>query len=123
MVANKNISKGVNALEIKASKLFEVMTLLKPAIAKKVAIKSAMCVCLHDGKAIATDLETMIIANLPEATESILLPYAEIAASLAYIPGNDSISIEQSGKTVMLRWSNGDICFNPSNELYLRAPR
>ena len=61
-------------MEIKASKLKEVMELVKPAIAKRPTVKSVTCLSLGNGKAAATDLETMIIANVPEAESRCCSP-------------------------------------------------
>jgi len=58
-------------LEIKVAKLKEVMELVKPVVPKKPTVKSIACICMGGGKAVATDLETMVIANLPEGTEPI----------------------------------------------------
>ena len=54
-------------MEIKVNKLKEVMELVKPVVPKKPTVKSIACLCMGSGKAVATDLETMVIANLPEA--------------------------------------------------------
>ncbi|GAI70580.1 unnamed protein product, partial [marine sediment metagenome] len=60
-----------------------------------------------EGKAIATDLETMVIADLPEAEEPMLLPFASLAEMLKYVPGNETIKIEVQNKKVSLAWSGG----------------
>ena len=69
-------AKGGEKLEIKVTKLKEVMDLMKPVVPRKPTVKSVACLCLGNGKAVATDLETMVIANLPEAKEPMLLPYS-----------------------------------------------
>ena len=98
-------------MEIKVTKLNEVMKLVKPAIAKKATVKSVACLCLGNGKAVATDLETMIIANLPEGKEPMLLPYSAIAEMLKYIPGNETLQIELKGKIVYLSWRGGSASY------------
>ena len=55
----------------------------------------------------ATDLETMVIADLPEAEEPMLLPFASLAEMLKYVPGNGTIKIEAQNKKVSLAWSGG----------------
>jgi len=94
-------------LEIKVSRLLEVMALVKPAIPKKTALSVTKNLYLGTGQAIATDLETAIIANVPEATEPMLLPYSQIAEMLKYVNGNDIVKIEQEGKLVKLSWDGG----------------
>ena len=98
-------------MEIKVNKLQEVMELVKPVVPKKPMVKSIACLCMGSGKAIATDLETMVIANLPEATEPMLLPYSSIAEMLKYVPGSDMLKVELKGKIVFLSWSNGSASY------------
>ena len=98
-------------MEIKVTKLKEVMELVKPAVPRKATVKSIACLCLGDGKAVATDLETMVIANLPEATEPMLLPYAGVAEMLKYIPGNGTLKIEQDKKMIYLFWPEGNASY------------
>ena len=98
-------------MEIKVNKLKEVMELVKPVVPKKPTVKSIACLCMGSGKAVATDLETMVIANLPEATEPMLLPYSSIAEMLKYVPGSDMLKVELKGKMVFLSWSNGSASY------------
>jgi DNA polymerase III sliding clamp (beta) subunit (PCNA family) len=101
----------VKKLEIKVNKLKEVMELVKPVVPKKPTVKSIACLCMGSGRAVATDLETMVIANLPEATEPMLLPYSSIAEMLKYVPGSDMLKVELKGKIVFLSWSNGSASY------------
>jgi len=101
----------VKKLEIKVNKLKDVMELVKPVMPKKPTVKSIACLCLGSGKAVATDLETMVIANLPEATEPMLLPYSAIAEMLKYVPRSETLKIELKGKMVSLNWSNGSASY------------
>ena len=98
-------------MEIKASKLKELMELVKPAIARRPTAKSVTCLSLGNGKAVATDLETMIIANVPEAEAPMLLPYSQIAEMLKYVPGHETLKIEQKGKAVSLSWNEGSASY------------
>jgi DNA polymerase III sliding clamp (beta) subunit (PCNA family) len=98
-------------LEIKVNKLKDVMELVKPVVPKKPTVKSIACLCMGSGRAVATDLETMVIANLPEATEPMLLPYSSIAEMLKYVPGSDMLKVELKGKIVFLSWSNGSASY------------
>jgi len=101
----------VKKLEIKVNKLKEIMELVKPVVPKKPTVKSIACLCMGSGKAVATDLETMVIANLPEAQEPMLLPYSSIAEMLKYVPGSDTLKVELKGKIVFLSWSNGSASY------------
>ena len=94
-------------MEIQVNKLRELMELLKPAVPKKSTLPITAYIRLGEGKATATDLETMVIADLPEAEEPMLLPFASIAEMLKYVPGLETIKIEAQNKKVSLAWSGG----------------
>ncbi|GAI95014.1 unnamed protein product, partial [marine sediment metagenome] len=94
-------------MEIQVTKLRELMELFKPVVPKKSAIPITAYIRLSEGKAIATDLETMVIADLPEVEEPMLLPYASLADMLKYVPGNETLKIEVQNKKVSLAWSGG----------------
>jgi len=98
-------------LEIQVSKLNETMALLKPVIAKKFTLPVLPYIRLGEGKVVATDLETMIIADLPEAEEPMLLPYASLAEMLKYVPGNEVLKIESEEKMVSLAWAGGNASY------------
>ncbi|MFC1961524.1 hypothetical protein ACFLWN_00530 [Chloroflexota bacterium] len=93
-------------MEIQVNKLRELMTLMKPVIPRKSTLKVAGYIRVGDGKAVATDLETMVIYDLPEATEPTLLPYASLADTLKYIPGN-TLKIEAQNRKITLAWDGG----------------
>ena len=94
-------------MEIQVNKLRELMELFKPVVPKKSALPITAYIRLGEGKAIATDLETMVIADLPEVEEPMLLPYASLADMLKYVPGNETLKIEVQNKKVSLAWSGG----------------
>ena len=98
-------------MEIKVTKLKEVMDLMKPVVPKKPTVKSVACLSLGNGKAVATDLETMVIANLPEAKEPMLLPYSSIAEMLKYVPGNETLKVEEKSKKIYLSWNGGNASY------------
>ena len=98
-------------MEIQVSKLNELMALMKPAINKKSTLPITNYIRLGEGKAVATDLETMVIADLPEATEPMLLPFGSVAEALKYVPGNESLTIEAVDKKVSLTWSGGNASY------------
>ena len=93
-------------MEIQVNKLRELMTLMKPVIPRKSTLKVTGYIRVGDGKAVATDLETMVIYDLPEATEPMLLPYASLADTLKYIPGN-TLKIEAKDRKLSLAWDGG----------------
>ncbi len=98
-------------MEIQVNKLREVMDLLKPAVPKKSALPITSYIRLGEGKAMATDLETMVIADLPEAQESMLLPFVSLADMLKYIPSHEMLKIEAKYKTLTLSWPDGNATY------------
>ena len=94
-------------MEIKVSRLLEIIELMKPAVPKKPTLKILSSIFMGDGQAIGTDLGTSIIANVPEATDPLLLPYERVADVLKYINGNDLINIDLKGRTLHLKWKGG----------------
>lgn len=95
-------------MELQVNRLRGTLDLLKPAVPKNPALKVLNYIRLGDGKAIATDLESMIIANLGEAQEQMLLPYSEVADALKFIPGDETLTIGPAGrKAVSLSWPEG----------------
>ena len=64
-------------------------------------------VLLRDGKAMATDMETAVTVDLPEATGECLLPFDKVTKLLRYVNGNDELKIEMGRRIVTLSWSEG----------------
>jgi DNA polymerase III sliding clamp (beta) subunit (PCNA family) len=98
-------------LEIKAEKLQEVLNLTRPVVPKKPTLKCLACVLVGGGKAVGTDLETMIIVGVPQADESILLPFTPVSDMLKYIPGHEILKIEQKDGNVSFKWSSGSASY------------
>ena len=98
-------------MDVRVSKLKEVMDLVKPAVPKNPSLKVLTNLCLKDGKVVATDLETMVIVNMSEAKEPMLLPYSSVAEMLKYIPSYESLHIEQKGKNLQLTWLEGSASY------------
>jgi DNA polymerase III sliding clamp (beta) subunit (PCNA family) len=103
--------KEVKQMNIQVTKLREALELLKPAVPKKSTLKVTAFIRLGEGKAIATDLETMVIADLPEATEAMLLPFVQIAEMLKYVPGHEMLKMEAKGKLLSLSWPDGNASY------------
>jgi DNA polymerase III sliding clamp (beta) subunit (PCNA family) len=51
------------------------------------------------------------MVDLPEVVGQYLLPFKQVAKLLAYVPGNDVVTIEMLGKHVSLSWSDGSASF------------
>ncbi len=94
-------------MEIQVNRLRELMELFKPVVPKRPTLKVIAYIRVGEGKAMATDLDTMVIADLPEAEEPMLLPFAPLAEMLKYVPGNETLKLEAKNKTLSLAWSGG----------------
>jgi len=68
-------------------------------------------ILLQDGQAIATDLELGVMIDLPEVVGQYLLPFKQVSKLLAYVPGNDEVTIEMLGRSVSLTWTDGSASF------------
>lgn len=87
-------------MEIQVSKLREALKLLEPVVPKKTTLPIVGYVCLRDGKAMATNLETAVLLDLPEATEGMLLPARLALDFLELAPGHRMAKLTVDGKTV-----------------------
>jgi DNA polymerase III sliding clamp (beta) subunit (PCNA family) len=97
-------------VEIQTTKLLELMALMKPVISKKTKLEIAKYIRVGEGKAIATDLETMVITDLSEAKEPMLLPFSDLSDVLKYIPSG-KLQLEVDHKTLSLVWENGSATY------------
>jgi DNA polymerase-3 subunit beta len=64
-------------------------------------------VLLKDGLAMATDMDMTVVVQLPEAEGQCVLPFRTVADVLKLIPWKDTLTLEQRGKDVDLRWNGG----------------
>lgn len=97
-------------LEIQVKTLVNLMALVKPVLPKKATIEAIKFIRVGDGKAVATDLETMVITDLPEAQEPMLLPYSDLSDILKYIP-DGILKIELNKKELTLVWEGGSATY------------
>lgn len=93
-------------MQIQTKKLIDLFALLKPVILKKGTVDCVKYVWLGEGKAVVTDLETMVITAVPEAQEPICLPYADLADTLKYIP-DCKLELKVEHKMLTLAWPDG----------------
>ncbi len=102
-------------MQMRVDRLREVLRLVQPAIPKKSTIPVLKNVLLRDGQAIANDLETMIILDLPEAEGECLIPHHSALELLKYVPGNELLSIEQSKKSIEFSWNGGKASYDAAD--------
>ena len=98
-------------MDIQVARFRQTLELLKPAVARKPAIKSLASVLLKDGKAIATNLETMVITAVPEVDLTTLVPLKEVTEVLKFTPGLELLHIKSKPGKLYLSWADGSASF------------
>jgi len=99
-------------MQVRVDRLRETLKLLQPAVPKKPTLNVLENILLKDGEAVATDLEIMLILELPEAEGECLIPHHSALELLKYVPGNEMLSIEQSGGNIEFSWDGGKASFD-----------
>ena len=91
-------------METTVQRLRYVLEVLAPAVSgKKATLPVLKNVVVGQRKAYATNLETAITVEFPEATEDpMLLPHAQLLALLRKIPGPMPLSINREGQVLKL---------------------
>jgi len=95
-------------MEIRVEQLRNALGIVKPAVPRKTSLDILKNVLVKDGQLMATDLESMVIIDMPEADESFLLPYAEVLKMLKYVPGYEKLAIHAKRGKLLLSWSDGE---------------
>lgn len=101
-------------MKIRVATLREVLGILKPAVPRKPTLTILNNVLVKDGQLMATDMESMVILNVPEADDTFLLPYNDVLKMLQYVPGHDYLQMSTKRGKLMLAWTEGNATF-PSN--------
>lgn len=102
-------------MDIQVARFREVLGLLKPVIPRKSNLPVLTYVLLKDGKAVATDMDTMVIVPVPEADAGYLVPYADVVDMIQYVPGMEYLHIETRDGKVTMSWSDGSSTFGTKN--------
>lgn len=98
-------------MDIQVARFREVLGLLKPVILRKTTLPVLTNVLLKGGQAVATDLDTMVIVQVPEADIDCLLPYADVVKVLQYVQGLEYLHFEPKDGKVAMSWSDGSATF------------
>ena len=98
-------------MDIQVARFRELLELLKPAVARKSSIKSLESVLLKDGKAIATNLETMVVIEVPEVDLTSLVPFKDVVKVLQYTPGRELLQVKSKSGKLSLSWPGGSATF------------
>ena len=103
--------KEVIKMDIQVAKFRELLELLKPAVARKSKIASLESVLLKDGKAIATNLETMVLLEVPQVDLTSLVPFKDVVKVLQYTPGRELLQVKIKSGKLSLSWPSGSATF------------
>lgn len=101
-------------MEIRVATLREVLGILKPAVPRKPTLAILNNVLVKEGRVMATDMESMVILNVPEAVDTFLLPYNDVLKMIQYVPGHEYLQMSTKRGKLMLSWTDGNATF-PSN--------
>ncbi len=99
-------------MDMQVARFREVLELLKPAVARKSTITSLEYILLKDGKAVATNLETMVVTAVPEADLTSLIPFKDVAEVLRYVHGGELLHVEAKNSKLSLSWADGKATFS-----------
>ncbi len=99
-------------MDIQVSKFREALGLFKPVVPRKSALAVLTNIMIKDGKAVATDMDTMVVVPLPEADINCLIPYAEAVKVLQYVPGDETLHVAAEKGMVTMSWSDGSAKFD-----------
>lgn len=98
-------------MDIQVNRFRDVLGLMKPVIPRKTNLPVLTHFLLKDGRAVATDLDTMVMVPVPEVDIECLLPYADVVDTLQYVQGYESLHIEPEDGKVTLSWADGNSSF------------
>lgn len=86
-------------MKIRVDKLRKQLSLLQQVVPRKATLEVLANAMVRDGKIAATDMETAISLELPEAgTDTFLLPVKTVMEVLKYIPGDEMLTLELQPK-------------------------
>ena len=102
-------------MEIQVARLRDTLGILKPAVPRKPTLQILKNVLVKDGQLMATDLDSMVVINVPEADESFLLPYQEIVEMIQYVPGHEYMAMHAERGKLTLSWSEGEATYPTQN--------
>jgi len=98
-------------VEIRVEQLRNILDIVKPTVPRKTKLPILKNALVKDGKLMATDLESMVIIDVPEVDEAFLLPYAEVLKMLKYVPGYEKLQVHPKNGNLELSWSEGEATY------------
>ncbi|MBA7536619.1 Beta sliding clamp [subsurface metagenome] len=86
--------------------------MLNVEVGRKTTITSLEYILLKDGKAVATNLETMVVTAVPEADLTSLIPFKDVTQVLRYVHGGELLHLETKDSKLSLSWAGGSATFS-----------
>jgi DNA polymerase-3 subunit beta len=99
-------------MQTQVSKLRDTLKLLQSIVPKKSNLEVLKNVLIKDGKVIVNNLDVMVSIDYPEATGQFLIPYTNVRELLKFVPGNETLTIQQGGKHLKLSWDSGKASYD-----------
>ena len=101
-------------MEIQVLKFRSALGLLDSVIPRKSKKTPAILANVHlkNGQIIATDSMKAVTIEMPELQGECLLPYDEVTKLLRYVPGSETLHIEQDHGRIRLAWESGKAAYD-----------
>lgn len=99
-------------MEVQVAKFRDVLEIVRPAVPRKSTLPVMTHVLLGDGQVVGGDLQSAVIASLPEAQDSCLLPLEAVIKLLKYVPGTQRMTLEVKRGKLNIAWPDGDATFS-----------
>ena len=80
-------------MQTQVQRLRDILELVKPVVPRKTTLPVLTNVLVKEGYVCASDLETYVSVEFPEASEGLLLPYQDTLAFLKTIPGHTTLVV------------------------------
>src|SRR5512139_3879535 len=94
-------------MQVQVDRLRTALKLIAPVIDKKTKATATLSMLLENGKAVGTDQNNAIFLEMPEVTETYLIPVKQVTDLLEAVPGYTSLNIAADKKMLRLTWDDG----------------
>lgn len=97
-------------MQLKVKELRDAFKLLEGVVPKSTNVPVLRNILFKGGKAIAGDMETFILLDVPSADIDFLAPHKAVLELLNYVPGDETITVE-ANKELKLSWESGNASY------------
>ncbi len=99
-------------MEVTVTTLRQALDLVRPAVPRKSTLPVMLNVRLGDGQVVGGDLESAIVADLPEASEAFLMPLEAVTQLLKYVRGMERLTLKVKRGKLNIAWSDGEATYS-----------